>query len=70
MRWPVRLRRRARSRVTGGDGGLERVRAMRAAELLGTLQRRETTTDEELIPERAVLIEEQDGLSRRANSRP
>ena len=33
-------------------------------------ERRETAPDEELIPERAVLIEEQDGLSRRANSRP
>ena len=55
--------------MTGSDGGLERVRATRAAELFGPLERRETTTDEELIPQRAVLIEQQDGLSRWAHSR-
>src|SRR4029453_15216580 len=55
---PVRLFRRPRSRVTGGDRRLERVRAERAAEPLGTLERRETTTDEEGIPAGAVLIEE------------
>ena len=60
----------ARSRVAGGDRGLQRVRAERAAELLGALERGETATDEELIPARAVLIEEQDRLSRRADARP
>ena len=33
-------------------------------------ERREATTDEELIPVRTVLIEEQDRLSRRARARP
>ena len=56
--------------MTGGNRGLERVRASRPAERFGTLERRETTTDEELIPERAVLVEEQDRLSRRADARP
>ena len=46
--------------MTGDDRRLERVPATRAAQLFGTIQRRETATDEELIPERAVLIEEQD----------
>src|SRR3989442_4654366 len=55
--------------MTGGDRCLERVRAQPAAELLGTLERRETTTDEDVIPAPAVLIEQQDGLSRRADPR-
>src|SRR5262249_36938606 len=66
----VRLRRRARPRVTGGDRGLQGIRAERAAERLGPLERRQATTDEELIPARAVLIEQQDRLSRRADPRP
>jgi hypothetical protein len=32
--------------------------------------RRETTADEERIPQRAVLIEQEDGLSRRGDPRP
>ena len=48
--------------MAGGDRRLERVRAARAAELLGALERRQAATDEQLIPERAVLIEQQDGL--------
>jgi len=52
-----------RSRVTGGDRGLQRIGAEPAAECLGALERRETTTDEELIPAGAVLIEQQDGRS-------
>ena len=38
-------------------------------EFFGALQRRETATDEDVIPARAVLIEEQDRLSRRTDSR-
>src|SRR5688572_19827486 len=56
--------------MTGGDGTLQRVRAERPAELLRTRQGGETTTDEELIPPRAVLIEEHDGLSRRPHAGP
>src|SRR3954449_11189397 len=47
---PVRLLRETRPRVAGGDRSLERVGAERAAELLGTLERRETTADEEVVP--------------------
>src|SRR5919198_4123544 len=47
---PVRLFGGARPGVVGGDRGLERVRAERAAERLGPCERRETTTDEEVIP--------------------
>lgn len=56
--------------MTSGDRGLERVRSKRATELLGPFKRGETTADEELIPQGAVLIEEQDGLPRRADPRP
>src|SRR5262245_57848487 len=65
---PVRFRRGQRAGVTGGDRRLKRVRATRPAELFSTLECGETTTDEELIPERAVLIEEQDGLPGRAHT--
>src|SRR2546428_8790771 len=66
---PVGLRRGARARVTGGDCGLERVRPEPAAELLGALERGQTAAHEQVIPARAVLIEEQDRLSRRADPR-
>jgi hypothetical protein len=58
---PTRAQRRHRAAM------LPVTTTPRAAELLGTLQHRETTTDEELIPARAVLIEEQDGLPGRAD---
>src|SRR5260370_41663569 len=60
---PVRFLRRERAGVAGCDCGLECVRATAAAELSGTLERGKTTADEELVPECAVLIEEEDGLS-------
>src|SRR5262245_43015195 len=62
---PVRLRRGQRSGVTGGDRGLERVRPGRAAELPGALERGQAETDEELVPEGTVLVEEQNWLARR-----
>src|SRR5207245_3089187 len=34
-----------------------------------TIQCRETPSDEEVVPARAVLVEQQDGLSRRAHAR-
>src|SRR5919199_2816162 len=64
-RCPVRLLRSARPRVTGGDRRLERVRATRTTESLCALKCREPATDQELVPTRAVLIEQQDRLSRR-----
>ena len=65
---PVRFRRRTRSRVTRGDCGLQRIRAERTG-LPGTFERCQATTDEQLIPEAAVLIEEQDWLARRTDTR-
>ena len=53
--WPVGFFRRARTRVTSGDGGLKGVGARRVAEFFGAFERGETTTDEELIPTRARL---------------
>src|SRR5712691_8009898 len=66
---PVRLLRRTRSRVTCGNRSLQGVRAKHSAKLFGTLECCEATMDEELIPKRAILVEEQDRLSRRADSR-
>ena len=60
---PSPFPRSARAGVAGGDRGLQRVGAERAAELLGAFERGETTTNQKLIPERAILIEQQDGLS-------
>ena len=62
--------RGARARVAGGDRRLQRVRAQRAAQSLGALERREAAPDEQLIPARAVLIEQQDRLARRARRAP
>src|SRR5438105_3277953 len=67
---PVRLRRGASACVTGGDGSLQGVGPERPAERLGALERGETTANEELIPARAVLIEQQDGLPRWTDPRP
>src|SRR5260370_1280954 len=55
---PVRFRSSTRASVTCGDGGLHRVRAKGASEFFGTLKGGETAMDEELIPTRAVLIQE------------
>ncbi len=60
---PARFLGGERSGMAGGDGGLERVRATAAAEPSGTLERGKTTADEDLVPECAVLVEEEDGLS-------
>ena len=50
----------ARARVAGGDRGLQRVGARRAAQRLGALQRRQPAADEELVPPAAVLVQQQD----------
>src|SRR5260370_15989588 len=55
---PVRLRPSTRERMTGRDRGLQCIGALFPAERLGTLERGETSSDEELIPTRAVLIEQ------------
>src|SRR5271166_6307933 len=55
--------------VAGGNGGLQYVGTARAAELLSPLQRSQPAADQELIPARAVLVEEKDGFSGRAGAR-
>src|SRR5262249_26194476 len=60
---PVRLLRGQRSGMTGRNRCLEGIRAMRSSKCLGTFKRSQPPSDEEPIPERPVLIEEQDGLS-------
>src|ERR1700738_1279613 len=52
---PIRLRRGTRSRMTGDNRRLQRILAIRPAELLGPLERRETAADQDLIPASAIL---------------
>ena len=66
---PVGLLGGAGARVAGGDRGLQRVRARRAAEPLGALERGQPAADQQLVPARAVLVEQQDRLARRADAR-
>ena len=66
---PVGLFAGARPRMAGGDGGLQGVGAGRGAELLGTIECSKAAANEQLIPAAAVLIEQQDGLARRAEAR-
>ena len=56
--------RRQRAGMAGGDGGLQRVRAVRAAERLGAVERGQAAADEQLVPARAVLVEQQHRLAR------
>src|SRR2546430_15653630 len=53
---PVCLRRGPGTRMTGGDCGLGRVPAKRAAELLSAHECRQTAADEELTPATAALL--------------
>ena len=59
----------ARPRVAGGDRGLQRVGAEAAAEPLGALERGEPAADQQLVPARAVLVEQQHRLAARARAR-
>ena len=56
--------------MAGGDRRLERVRAQRAAELLGAPKRGQAALHEQMVPARAVLIAEQHRLASRADARP
>src|SRR3984957_12674182 len=55
--------------MTCSDGSLKRVGAARATEFFCTIERSQAATDEQLIPEPAILIEQQDRFARRAGSR-
>src|SRR5207244_9113460 len=65
---PVRLRRRRRSSVARGDRRLQRVGTQGAPEPLGALERRQAAPDEQTIPARSILIEQEDGLAGRPNA--
>ena len=60
---------RAGARVAGGDRGLERIGPRAAAERLGARQRRQPAADQQLVPRRAVLLEQQHRLAVRAGAR-
>ena len=53
-----------------GDRGLQRVRAAIVVERFGLRERRQATADEQAIPTRPVLVEQEDGLPRGANPSP
>ncbi len=67
---PVGLLDAAGPRVAGGDRGLQRVRAQRAAELLGALQPGQAALYEQVVPACAVLVGEQHRLAVRPDPRP
>jgi hypothetical protein len=55
--------------MTGGDRGLQHVRPRRLPDRLGARQRRQAAADEQPVPARAVLVEQQHRLSGRADAR-
>src|SRR5947207_2042293 len=66
---PVRVRSAPRPCMARGDRGLERIGPESTAELLRSGQCGEAATDMERIPAAAVLIEQEDDLSGRSDSR-
>ena len=54
--------------MAGRDCSLERVGSGAGGEFCGTVESGQAATNEELIPTRAVLIEEQDGFPGRADA--
>ena len=68
---PVGLRRRARPRVAGGDRGLQRVRAERRRPApRARSSAASPRPDQQPVPARAVLVEQQHRLARRADRAP
>src|SRR5438876_144094 len=65
---PIRLRRGRRPSVAGGDRRLQGIRTQGAPEPLSALERLQAPADEQAIPARSILIEQQDGLAGRPNS--
>src|SRR4030095_7938367 len=63
---PIGLVRSPRSRMTGSDRRLDDVRTAGDAEFFSALESRKATADQNVIPHRPVLVEEQNRLSRRA----
>ena len=55
--------------MTGRDRTLQRIKTAACAQLLRALQRGQATADQQLVPLGAILVQEQDGLSRRTHAR-
>ena len=55
--------------MASGDGGLQRVRTGSGGEFIGAIQRREAATNQQLIPQSAVLIEKENRLTGWADTR-
>ena len=51
------------ARMARGNRGLQRVRTLRAAELFGALEGCEPAPDQQAIPARTILLEQQDRLA-------
>ncbi len=66
---PIRIRGGSRPSVASGDHGLQRVRAKRSAlrdcERRRTVEGCQTASDQQRVPARAVLVEEEDRLAGR-----
>src|SRR5579862_1773713 len=58
------------TRMTRGDRGLKGVGATQASQSLSAFEASEATSNEKLIPQGTILIEDQDRLSRRAHTGP
>ena len=63
---PVRVLRRARPGVAGGERGLQRVGPVGAAQRLGACQGGEAAADQQLVPAGAVLLGQRERASRPA----
>ena len=55
--------------MTSDDFGLQRIESICAAELVRTGQRAQAAADLQAVPERAVLVHEQDGIALRIGAR-
>src|SRR6185437_10778897 len=66
---PVGIARHTGAGMTGRDGGLQRVRAGRLAQRVGSRERHQATANEQLVPARPVLIEQEYRLARRSHAR-
>ena len=66
---PIRFLARSSPRMTRRNRRLNRIRTSHPTKLLRPFQRRQSPVDEQSIPLRAILIQEQNRLSRRTHSR-
>src|SRR5262249_7295754 len=69
-RRPVRLRSGVRAGVAGSDRCLQRIGAPGTGEAFRAIERGEPSANQELVPPGAILIEQQNGLSRGTDPSP